>query len=116
MAFTEFYCQTTGSNVNAGSTTNNSAAYTATNGNWDGTSLYVPTDGSTPASSVNVGDFASVYIDGATLAVYVARVTVVAAGVNGTITLSTTAVAGTAPTSSATARTIKVGGAWAGPA
>src|SRR5262249_49902200 len=48
-------------------------------------------------------------------AVYIARVTTVAAGVNGAITLSTTAKAGTAPTSSATGRTIVVGGAWLGP-
>lgn len=34
MAFTEFYCQTTGSNLNAGSTTDDAAIYTATNGGW----------------------------------------------------------------------------------
>src|SRR6184192_2760283 len=79
--FTEFYCQTGGSNLNAGSTTNNTAAYTSTNGNWNGSSIFTPTDGSTPASSVSVGDFASVYLDAASVAVFVARVTVVAAGV-----------------------------------
>jgi hypothetical protein len=116
MAFTEFYCQSGGSNLNAGSTTNNAAAYTSTNGNWSTTThIFIPTDGSTPASTVNVGDFASIYVDGATLAVYIVRVTAVAAGVNGGITTSATAFAGTAPTTSATARTIKVGGAWLGP-
>lgn len=115
-AFTEFYCQSGGSNINSGSTTSNTAAYTATNGNWSTvTNIYIPTDGSTPASSVNVGDWASVYADGATAAVYIARVTTVAAGVNGSITLSSTAKAGTAPGTSATARSIKVGGAWKGP-
>jgi hypothetical protein len=115
-AFTEFYCDpSNGSNVNSGSTTSASAAYTCTNSNWDGTSVFTPTDGSTPASTVNVGDFASVYLDGASTAVYVARVTTVAAGVNGAITLSTTAKCGTAPTSGASGRTIKVGGAWKGP-
>ena len=115
-AFTEFYMTSGGANINAGSTTGNSAVYTSTNGNWStSTNNFTPTDGSTPASSVNVGDFASLYVDGATTAVYIARVTVVAAGVNGAITVSTTAVYGTAPTTSATARSIKVGGAWVGP-
>lgn len=114
MAFTEFYCQSGGSNVNAGSTTNNTAAYTSTNGNWNGTSIFTPTDGSTPASSIAVGDFVSVYLDGATVAVFIARVTVVAAGVNGAITVSTTVKAGSAPTSGATGRSIKAGGAWLG--
>lgn len=120
MAFTEFFCRSGGSNLNGGGLATGAepptaAAYTCTNSNWDGTSSFVPTDGSTPASTVSVGDFASVYLDGATVAVYVARVTVVAAGVNGAITLSTTAKSGTAPTSGATGRTIKVGGAWKGP-
>jgi hypothetical protein len=121
MAYTEFFCHTTGSNLNGGGLASgadptDAAAYTSTNGNWNGTSIFTPGDGSTPASTVNVGDFASVYNDGASApAVYIARVTNVAAGVNGAITLSTTAASGTAPTSSATARTIKVGGAWQGP-
>lgn len=116
MAFTEFYCQSGGSNLNSGSTTNNTAAYTSTNGNWStGTNQFTPTDGSTPASNVNVGDFASIYIDGASVAVFIARVTVVASGVNGAITVSSTVKAGTAPVTSATTRTIKVGGAWLGP-
>lgn len=115
MAFTELYAQTTGSNLNSGSTTADAAVYTCTNSNWDGTSVFTPTDGTTPASTVSVGDFASVYLDAATVAVYVARVTVVAAGVNGAITLSTTAKSGTAPATGATGRTIKVGGAWKGP-
>jgi hypothetical protein len=120
MPFAEFCCRSGGSNMNGGGLASGaepgtSAAYTSTNGNWNGTATFTPTDGSTPASSVNVGDWASVYIDGATTPVYIARVTTVAAGANGVITLSTTAKSGTAPTSSATARTIKVGGAWLGP-
>ncbi len=116
MAFTEFYMQSGGNNVNAGSTNNNTAAYTSTNGNWSTiTNLFTPTDGSTPASSVSVGDYASVYIDAATTAVYIGRVTAVAAGANGAITVSATVKYGTAPTTSATTRSIKVGGAWGGP-
>jgi hypothetical protein len=116
MAYTEFYCQNGGSNLNAGSTTNNTAAYTSTNGNWSTTTnIFIPTDGSTPASFISVGDWVSIYIDGATIAVYIARVTAVAAGVNGGITVSSTAKAGVAPTTSTTTRSLKAGGAWQGP-
>lgn len=116
-AFTEFYCDhgISSTNINAGSTTSATAAYTSTSGNWDGTSLFLPTDGSNPSSTVAVGDWASVYNDGATVAVYVARVTTVTNAVNGGIILSTSAKAGTAPTSNATQRSIKVGGCWYGP-
>jgi hypothetical protein len=116
MAFTEFYCQNGGSNLNAGSTTSNTAAYTSTNGNWSTTTrIFIPTDGSTPASFVSAGDFVSIYNDGATQGVYIARVTAVAAGVNGGITTDAVAIAGTPPTTSATARSIKAGGAFKGP-
>jgi hypothetical protein len=111
-AFTEFYCDpVNGSNLNSGSTTSASAAYTATNGNWDGSSVFTPASGN-PSLTVNVGDFASVYLDAASTAVYVARVTAVSST---TITLSTTAKCGTAPTSGATGRSCKVGGAFKGP-
>jgi hypothetical protein len=114
--FTEFYCQSGGSNLNAGSTNSNTAAYTSTNGSWNSvTNIFTPTDGSTPSNSVNVGDYASVFLDAATTGVYVARITNVAGGVNGAITLSTTIHAGTTPSTSATGRSIKVGGAWKGP-
>lgn len=112
MPYTEFYVQPTGSNVNAGSTTADAAAYTATNGGWDsGTGVFTPASGD-PSASVAVGDFASVYNDGATVAVFVGRVTAVNST---TITVSTTAKSGTAPTTNASGRSIKVGGAWAGP-
>jgi hypothetical protein len=120
MAFAEFVCRSGGSNMNGGGLASGaepgtSAAYTSTNGNWNGTATFTPTDGSTPNASVNAGDWASVYNDGATTPVYIARVVSVGAGVNGIITLHTTFKSGTAPTSSATGRTIKVGGAWLGP-
>ncbi len=118
--FTEFYCDnaTVGtSNVFSGSTTSATPDYSSFNGNWNGTSIYTPTDNSTPANTVSAGMWASVYVDGEIIATYIARVLTVAAGVNGAITLSTTAFAlpGTAPSSSANARTIRVGGAWHGP-
>ncbi len=115
--FSEFYCQSGGSNLNAGSTTGNSAVYTGV-GDSDGTSVFTPSDGSTPASTVSAGDFGSVYVTiGATVAVFIGRITTVAAGVNGAITFSTTLKSGTFPASSAGAHTItcKTGGAWQGP-
>jgi hypothetical protein len=123
-SYTEFFADASGggaSNMNGGGINGGgiptaAAAYTSTNGNWSTvTNIFTPTDGSTPANSVNVGDFASVYIDGATTPVYLARVTAVAAGANGGITLSSTAKSGTAPTTSANTRSIKVGGVWLGP-
>lgn len=114
-SYTEFYVvPSTGANTNSGSTSG-SAAYSSVNGNWNGSTIFTPTDGSTPSSTVSVGDFASVYLDGASVSVYVARVTAVGAGVNGTITVSSAVKAGTAPASGATGRSITVGGAWAGP-
>ncbi len=119
MAFNEFFAINGGSNLNAGADhtglePGTTALYTATNGGWNGTTTYTPTDGSTPASTVTVGDFASVYVDGATVAVYIARVTTVNAGVNGTIVLSSTIRFGTPPSSLGTTRSVKVGGAWQG--
>ena len=115
-AFTDFYCTSTGSNLNGGSGTG-AAKYTATNGGWNsGTGVYTPTTGTNPVSAgVVVGDFASVYVDGATVAVFIGRVTAVTNATNGTITVSTTAIFGTTPTTNASARSIKVGGAWLGP-
>lgn len=113
-SYTEFYCNLNGTNVNGGGTTNAAATYTSINGNWDGTSVFTPTDGSTPASSINVGDFASICLDAATVSVFISRVVTVAAGVNGAITVSTTAISGTAPAAGATGRTLRVGGAWRG--
>lgn len=115
MAITNFYMQSGGSDLNAGSTTSNGAVYTSTSGTWNGTSTFTPTDGSTPASTVNVGDWASIYPNANTTTPYVAQVTIVGAGVNGVITLSTTAKYGTVPASGTGTRTIKTGGAWASP-
>lgn len=112
-AYTEFYVQTTASNMNGGSDNADAAAYTSTNGNWSTTTnVFTPTSGNPSSSGVAVGQFASIYIDAATTPVYIARVTAVSST---TITMSSTAFSGTAPVTSATARTIKCGGAWKGP-
>lgn len=118
--FTEFYCQNNGSNINAGSDTNASAKYTSTNGNWSTTTnVFIPTDGTNPVDSgVKTGDWVSIYVDGATTAVYVARVLTVVNAANGAITFVTNGLNGTfgtPPSTSATGRSIKVGGAWKGP-
>jgi hypothetical protein len=60
---------------------------------------------------VAVGDFASVYADGASVTTLVGRVT---ARTSTTITVSTTAKSGTT-TDGTSNRTLKIGGAWAGP-
>jgi hypothetical protein len=114
VAFTEFYCDpVNGLNLNSGSTTAAAATYTATNGGWNSaTGVFTPTSGN-PSLTVSVGDFASVYTDGASAPTgFVARVTAVNST---TITLSTSAKAGTAPTTAGSGITIKVGGAWKGP-
>ncbi len=116
MAYVEFYVQATnGSNLNAGSTTA-ASTYTAVNGNWDNTGkIYTPVDGSTPASSIAAGDYASVYLDAAAVTTYVAKIQTVAAGVNGAITMDATIFYGTGPSTATTGRSIKVGGPWVSP-
>jgi hypothetical protein len=114
-AFTEFYCMSTGTNINSGSTTG-AITYTSTNGAWSTvTGGFTPTDGTTPASTVSSGMWASVYIDAATVGVYIGRITNVAAGANGVILVDQTTGAGAPPTTSATTRTIRIGGPWQGP-
>lgn len=120
LAFTEFYCQANGSNLNAGSDQNAAAKFTSTNGNWSTVTLtFIPTDGSNPvAAGVKVGDYASIYIDGATVGVFISRITAVVNAANGGITVlaaSGSGGVGVAPVTSATTRTIKVGGACLGP-
>lgn len=112
MAFTEFYCGSAGANINAG---DGAALTTSTNGDWGNAAVNRFTAASgTPFSAVAVGDWASVYLDGATVAVYIARVTAVG-GSGAYLTLSSTAKSGTAPTTGATGRSCTVGGVWLGP-
>lgn len=115
--YNEFYCTSGGSNLNSGTDENASAYYTSTNGNWDATNrIFTPTDGSNPATSgIAVGRYVSVYLDAASVGVFVARVTNVVNAVNGAVTVSATNQGGTAPTTGATGRTLKAGGAWRGP-
>lgn len=114
MAFTEFYVQSTGSNLNAGSTTADAASVTTTNGDWNQTTSnrFIAASG-TPFSGVSAGEWASIYLDGATVTTLIGRVTAVNGG-GASIDISTTARSGST-TAGATGRTCKIGGAWAGP-
>jgi hypothetical protein len=111
VAYAEFYTDSTGSNINAG---DNKTVVTSTNGGWSTvTNIFTAASG-TPFSGVSAGDFASIYTDGATTTVCVARVTAVGGG-GATLTLSTTSRIGTAPTTAASGITCTVGGKWLGP-
>jgi hypothetical protein len=113
MSFTEFYITPTGDNRNSGSTTDDAAPYTSTNGDWGNSAAnrFLAAGGATPFTSVTVGMWASIFLDAATSAVYIAQVTAVDAG--GTyVDLSTTAVIGGAPATGATGRSCFIGGAW----
>lgn len=115
--FQELYCDASaGSNLNSGHT-EGSATYTTTNGNWNNsTGVFIPTDGTNPyQSGVAVGLYAHVYIDGATTPAGVGRVLSVQDAVNGQIVISLTLKIGSFPSTNATARTLRFGGAWKGP-
>jgi hypothetical protein len=114
MAFNEFYVRPAGANTSAGSTDTDAPTVAAqTNGDWNNATAntFTPFGGGTPFAGVTVGMWASIYVDGSASTGYIARITAVNGG-GASITLSTTAVAGTAPTASATGRTCVVGGAW----
>ncbi len=110
MSFTEFYVigGGSGANNNAGTTT---GAHTVSvvNGSWSTvTNIYTGTSG-TEFAGTSAGEYASVFADGATVAVMIAKIDSVGAlGVS--ITLSTTERWGTAPTTGAGTRSCKVGG------
>jgi hypothetical protein len=58
--------QTTGSNLNSGSTNADGAAATSTNGDWgNATANRFTAASGTPFSAVSIGDWASVYLDAA---------------------------------------------------
>lgn len=118
MSFTEFCCRSGGSNLNAGTRTGNStepgtsADLTYASGSWvSATGVFTVASGDPTADGVVVGDFASVYADGASVTTLVGRVT---ARTSTTITVSTTAKTGTT-TDGTSNRTLKIGGAWLGP-
>ena len=114
MAFSDFYIiPSGGSDLNAGSTSSGTPTFATNSGNWDGVSVFTPTDGSTPSTTVAPGMWASIYPSGNTTTPYIAKVTAVGSGANGTITLSTSVYFGTVPSANSGSRNCVVGGAWA---
>lgn len=116
--YTNFCCRSGGSNLNAGTRTGDTtvpgtaANLTYASGNWvSATGVFTVASGDPVADGVVAGDFASVYADGATETTLIGRVT---ARTTTTITVSTTAKTGTT-TDGTGNRTLKIGGAWAGP-
>ena len=114
MAYTEFYCDSSaGNNMNGGSPIGGVYPLTYTNGGWvSGTGVFTVASGNPQTDGVTVGDFAAVFVDGATTPAFVGRVT---ARNTTTITVSTSIKIGTVPTTGASGQTCKVGGAWLGP-
>jgi hypothetical protein len=119
MSYTNFCIRAGGSNLNAGTRIGDetepgtAADFTYASGSWvASTGVFTVASGDPAADGVAVGDFASVYADGATATGFVGRVTAVDAT---TITVSLTAKSGTAPTDGTNTRTLNIGGAWAGP-
>ena len=115
MAWTDFYMQTTGNDLNAGSTNADAAAFTYAAGTFVRATGVFTTAGENPLTDgVLVGDWVSIYTTaGATGATFVAQVDARDAT---TITVDiTTHKLGltTAVSESAGAATCKVGGAWA---
>ncbi len=118
MAYTEFYCNaSTGSNLNAGSTSTGTALYTSASGNWvQSTRVFTPTDGVNPVSSgVAVGMMMSVYLNAATVTTYIGKVSAVTNATNGTITIDSAVNTQVPPSNSTGGITVKVGGTWKGP-
>lgn len=111
--YTEFYCRATGTNINAGSTTNATAANTYTSGDWNsGTGVFTKTGGD--FSAVTVGMWASIYTNADTQTTFVGRITAVDDTAD-TLTLSLDAKFGAAPATTSGTISCKVGGAWSGP-
>ena len=115
MAYTEFYVNgghASASNINGGSSSG-APLITKTNGNWNSATRVFTFGAGDTLTNDMVGHFACVCVDGTTTGAYVARVTAIDNTAK-TATLSGSATIGTAPTTSTTARTIRIGGCWLG--
>jgi hypothetical protein len=125
--YTNFCCRNGGSNLNAGTATGDttepgtSSLVTYTGGDWNsGTEIYTAPVGADMTEAV-VGRFASLYHDGDTAPTLnqflVARISAVNAGTR-QITLHATArmMFGSEVSTGTGNRSLRVGGAWAGPA
>lgn len=119
MAYTEFCCKSGGSNLNAGTIVGDSSVPSTSplleyaSGSWvASTGVFTVASGNPSTDGVVIGQFASIYVNGATTTGFIARVTAVSST---TITVSTTIKAGTAPSDGTGNTTLRIGGAWAGP-
>lgn len=111
MAFTEFYCNPSGDNRNAGSTPATTVGILYA-GSWvAATGVFTVTSGNPLAAGVLVGDFASVYTGGTSPTGFVGLVTARDAT---TITVSLTVKAGAVP-ADGSGKELRIGGAWQGP-
>lgn len=113
MAFVPFYLIAGGAgsaDINAGSTIGAAVGGPTTGGSWvNATNTFVATGG-TPFSAASVGDYVSIYADGATVTTYVAQITTKVSNVS--VILSSTIKYGTAPTDGASNRSAVLGGSW----
>ena len=120
MPYTEFACRASGSNLYAGTLTGGTTevsttpVVTYTAGSWvNATRVFTVAAGNPITDGVAVGDYCSVYADGAAAPTgFVGKITARDAT---TITVSATISSGTNPTDGAGNRTMVVGGAWLGP-
>jgi len=111
MAFTNFYMQSTGSDLNSGSTLDDAATLTYASGNWvAGTGVFTVASGNPQTDGITVGDWVSVYANGSTVTGFIGKVT---ARNTTTITVNLVVKFGTAPTDGTGNRTLKRGGAFA---
>ncbi len=116
MPFTEFYCDfTSGANVNAGDDAG-AASMSDTAGTGSYSAVTHQYTSVATIGSVAVGQFLSIYSGAATTPAFIGRITAVTGGGGAVwvITVSTTAISGTEPTTASTYKA-KVGGAWKGP-
>lgn len=113
MAFVNFYLVAGGAgsaDINAGSSIG-AAQATTTNGSWNsGTGVFIAASG-TPFAATQVGDYASVYVDGATVTTFVGKVTTVTSSTQITVDVATIKY-GTVPSTSATGRSCTINGSW----
>jgi hypothetical protein len=114
MAFTNFYLIAGGAgsaDINAGSSIGAAQAAATTNGSWSTvTGIFTAASG-TPFAATVVGDYASIYVDGATVAVFVAKVLTVTSSSIIVVDVATIKY-GTAPSTSVTGRSCVINGSW----
>ena len=116
MAITEFCARSGGSNLNAGTLDGSaepstSPLVTYTGGSWNATTdVFTVASGNPVTDGVAVGHWVSIYTSGASVTNFIAQVT---ARTSTTITVSTSARAGSEPTTGT--YDLRVGGAWQGP-